>query len=55
MQQSRVKIKLHLIIVKVSHNNINVVVHVSVLKKLLQPLSCRFANFYNGGRNARSL
>ena len=32
MQQSRVKIKFHFIMVKVSHNNINVVIRISVLK-----------------------
>ena len=35
MQQSHVKIKFHVfhvIMVKVSHNNVNVVIHISVLK-----------------------
>ena len=32
MQQSRVKIKFHFIMVKVSHNNVGVVIHVPVLK-----------------------
>ena len=32
MQQSRVKIKVHFIMVKVSHNNVNVVIRISLLK-----------------------
>ena len=32
MQQCRVKIKFHVIMVKVSHNNVDVVIRVSVLK-----------------------
>ena len=32
MQQSRVKIKFHFIMAKVSHNNVNVVIRVPVLK-----------------------
>ena len=32
MQQSHVKIKFHFIMVKVSHNNVNVVICISVLK-----------------------
>ena len=35
MQQSRIKIKFHVfhvVMVKVSHNNVDVVIHVSVLK-----------------------
>ena len=43
MQQSRIKIKIHalqVIRVKVSHNNVNVVIRVCIcVKKLLQPLS----------------
>ena len=32
MQQSRVKIKFHVIMVKVSNNNVNVVIRIYVLK-----------------------
>ena len=32
MQQSRIKIKFHFIMVKVSHNNVNVVIRISALK-----------------------
>ena len=32
MQQSRVKIKFHFIMAKVSHNNVNVKIHIAVLK-----------------------
>ena len=41
--------------VKVSHNNVDVVNRVSVLKSYFNHCFCRFTNFYNGGRNARSL
>ena len=32
MQQSHVKIKFHFIMVKVSHNNVNVIIRIAVLK-----------------------
>ena len=43
-----------MIIVKVSHNNVDVVICVCV-KSYFNRCFCRFTNFYNGGRNARSL
>ena len=49
-----VKIKFYS---KVSHNStyVNVIPYVTVLKSYSNHCSCRFANFYNGGRNAWSL
>ena len=49
MQKCRVKIKSHLIMVKVSHNNVGVVIHVSVLKVTSTIVFVGLPNFTMGG------
>ena len=49
MQQSRVKIKFHFIMVKVSHNNVNVVIRVSVLKSYSNRYLVGLRTFTMGG------
>ena len=49
MQQSRVKIKFHFIMVKVSHNNVNVVIRVSVLKVTSTIVFVGLQTFTTGG------
>ena len=49
MQQSRVKIKFHFIKVKVSHNNVNVVIHVSVLRSYSNLYLVGLRTFTTGG------
>ena len=49
MQQSRVKIKFHFIMVKVSHNNVNVVISVSVLKSYSNCYLLGLRTFTTGG------
>ena len=53
MQQSRVKIKLdvfHVIMAKVSHNNVNVVISVSVLKVTSTIVFVGLRTITTGGR-----
>ena len=49
MQQCRVKIKFHFIMVKVSHNNVGVVIHVSVLKVTSPVVFVGLRTFTTGG------
>ena len=48
-QQSRVKIKFHFIMVKVSHNNVGVVIRVSVLKVTSTIVLVGLRTFTTGG------
>ena len=48
-QQSRVKIKFHFIMVKVSHNNVGVVIRVSVLKVTSTVVFVGLQTFTMGG------
>ena len=49
MQQSRVKIKFHFIMVKVSHNNVNVIIHIAVLKVTSTVVFVGLQTFTTGG------
>ena len=49
MQQSRVKIKFHFIMVKVSHNNVNVIIHIAVLKVTSTVVFVGLRTFTTGG------
>ena len=49
MQQSRVKIKFHFIMVKASHNNVNVKIRIAVLKVTSTVIFVGLRTFTTGG------
>ena len=49
MQQSHVKIKFHFIMVKVSHNNVNVIIRIAVLKVTSTVVFVGLQTFTMGG------
>ena len=49
MQQSRVKIKFHFIMVKASHNNVNVIIRIAVLKVTSTVVLVGLQTFTTGG------